>query len=166
MLLAYHHGSLCLHTGISRESELRPCAEFLYNPSYLHFAARVSNRIEQHFLIKLIFSINTILPMISVVYWENELPARYRLRLNLTTLLGSMLGQVSLGYLADRLGRRKVYGLELTFTIMASLRMAISSPGVFNSMSLIGLLIWWRVVMGIGVGSGCPLSAVLTVEYV
>ena len=53
--------------------------------------------------------------MISVVYWENELPARYRLGLNLATLLGSMLGQVTLGYLADRLGRKKVHGLELTF---------------------------------------------------
>ncbi len=104
--------------------------------------------------------------MISVVYWENELPARYRLGLNLATLLGSMLGQVILGYLADRLGRRKVYGLELTFTIMASLGLATSSTGAFNSMSLIGLLIWWRVVMGIGIGSDYPLSAVLTSEYV
>ena len=104
--------------------------------------------------------------MISVVYWENEIPTRYRLGLNLATLLGSMLGQVGLGYLADRLGRRKVYGRELTFTIVASLGMAISSPGVFNSMSLIGLLIWWRVLMGVGVGSDYPLSAVLTAEYV
>ena len=113
-----------------------------------------------------IFSINTILPMISVVYWENELPKRYRLGLNLATLLGTMLGQLSLGYLADRLGRRKVYGLELSFTIMASLGLATSSTGAFNSMSLIGLLIWWRIVMGIGVGSDYPLSAVLTAEYV
>lgn len=104
--------------------------------------------------------------MISVVYWENKLPLRYRLGLNLATLLGSMLGQVILGYLADHLGRRKVYGRELTFTIIASLGMAISSTGVFNSMSLIGLLVWWRVLMGIGVGSDYPLSAVLTAEYV
>ena len=103
--------------------------------------------------------------MISAVYWENKLPTRYRLGLNLATLLGSMLGQVSLGYLADRRGRRGVYGFELTFTIMASLGMAISSTGVFNSMSLIGLLIWWRLLMGIGVGSDYPLSAVLTAEY-
>ena len=104
--------------------------------------------------------------MISIIYWDNQLPARYRLGLNLATLLGSMLGQVALGHLADRLGRRKVYGLELTFTIMASLGLAISSPGTFNSMSLIGLLIFWRLVIGIGVGSDYPLSAVLTAEYV
>ena len=104
--------------------------------------------------------------MISVVYWDNKLPVRYRLGLNLATLLGSMLGQLILGHLADRFGRRKVYGRELTFTIVASLGMAISSTGVFNSISLIGLLIWWRILIGIGVGSDYPLSAVLTSEYV
>lgn len=48
------HG-ICLPSGNSvpqqrnpRESEVRPCAEVLYNPSNLHFAARVPNRIELH----------------------------------------------------------------------------------------------------------------------
>lgn len=99
-----------------------------------------------------IFSINTIVPMISVVYWQNEFPTRYRLGLNLATLFGSMLGQVVLGYFADRLGRRKVYGPELFFTIFASLGLATASTGAFGSMSLIGLLIFWRAVMGIGIG--------------
>jgi len=91
--------------------------------------------------------------MISIVYWQNEFPTRYRLGLNLAILLGSMLGQVFLGYLADRLGRRKVYGLELFFTIVASLGLATASTGAFNTMSLLGLLIFWRLVMGIGIGT-------------
>ena len=104
--------------------------------------------------------------MISVVYWDNKLPVRYRLGLNLATLLGSMLGQLILGHLVDRFGRRKVYGWKLMFTIVPSLGMAISSTGVSNSTSFIGVLIWWRVLIGIGVGSDHPLSAVLTSEYV
>ena len=72
--------------------------------------------------------------------------------MNLATLFGPMLGQVVLGYLADRLGRRKVYGLEPFFTMFASLGLATASPGAFGSMSLIGLLIFWRAVMGIGIG--------------
>lgn len=103
--------------------------------------------------------------MISIVYWQDDFPTRYRLGLNLSTLLGSMVGQVVLGYLADRIGRRKVYGLELAFTIVASLAFATASPGTFNSMSLIGILIFWRLVMGIGIGSDYPLSAVLTAEW-
>ena len=75
-----------------------------------------------------------------------------------------MVGQVVLGYLADRVGRRKVYGLELAFTILASFGLATASQGAFDSMSLIGILIFWRLVMGIGIGSDYPLSAVLTAE--
>ena len=103
--------------------------------------------------------------MIAIVYFQNEIPSRYRLGLNLATLIGSMVGQVALGYFADRFGRRKVYGLELAFTIVASLGLATAATGVFNSMSLIGLLVFWRGVMGIGIGSDYPLSAVLTAEY-
>ena len=103
--------------------------------------------------------------MISVIYWQSGMiPQNYQLGLNLATLLGSMVGQVALGYLADRVGRRKVYGLELAFTIVASLGFATASPGTFNSMSLIGILLFWRLVMGIGIGSDYPLSGVLTAE--
>ena len=103
--------------------------------------------------------------MISIVYFENDLPSRYRLGLNLATLLGSMVGQVVLGYYADRLGRRKVYGLELAFTIVASLGLATASNGAFNSMSLMGLLIFWRAVMGIGMRSNQLSTVGLTMEY-
>lgn len=103
--------------------------------------------------------------MIAIVYFQDEMPSRYRLGLNLATLIGSMVGQVALGYFADRFGRRRVYGLELAFTIVASLGLATAATGVFNSMSLIGLLVFWRAVMGIGIGSDYPLSAVLTAEY-
>ena len=102
--------------------------------------------------------------MIAMVYWQNEMPQRLKLGLNLALLLGSMFGQLVFGHLADRLGRRKVYGLELSFTILASLGFATASSGAFSSMSLIGLLIFWRLVMGIGVGADYPLSSVITSE--
>lgn len=93
-----------------------------------------------------IFAINTIVPMLSVVYWKGKFPTRYQFGMNAATLLGSMLGQVTFGILADRYGRRKMYGLELVVTIGASLGFATASSGVNNSMSLIALLIFWRAV--------------------
>lgn len=112
-----------------------------------------------------IFSINTIIPMLSIIYWGGNLPTRYQLGMNTATLVGSMIGQVVFGFLADRYGRRKMYGLELIVTIAASLGFATASTGVNGSMSLIALLIFWRLVMGVGIGADYPLSAVITAEF-
>lgn len=112
-----------------------------------------------------IFSINTIIPMLSIIYWEGSIPTSYQLGMNTATLLGSMIGQIVFGFLADRYGRRKMYGLELIVTIAASLGFATASTGVNGSMSLIALLMFWRLIMGIGIGADYPLSAVITAEF-
>lgn len=112
-----------------------------------------------------IFAINTVVPMLGTVYWGGDVPPRYQLSMNVATLLGSMIGQVSFGILADIYGRRKMYGLELLITILASLSFASASSGVFNSMSMVAWLIFWRIVMGIGIGADYPLSAVITAEF-
>lgn len=84
--------------------------------------------------------------MLEVVYWKGDFPQRYKFGLNAATLLGSIFGQITFGILADRYGRRKVYGLELVVTICASLGFATAASGVNNSMSLIAFLIFWRAV--------------------
>lgn len=104
--------------------------------------------------------------MLSIIYWEDNFPTRYQLGMNTATLIGSMIGQLTFGFLADRYGRRKMYGLELIVTITASLGLATASTGLNGSMSLIALLIFWRLVMGVGIGADYPLSAVITAEYV
>ncbi|CAD6593105.1 MAG: hypothetical protein ASARMPREDX12_006839, partial [Alectoria sarmentosa] len=103
--------------------------------------------------------------MLSIVYWDGNFPDRYQLGMNIATLVGSMIGQVIFGFLADRYGRRKMYGLELIVTIAASLGFATASTGVNGSMSLVALLIFWRLVMGVGIGADYPLSAVITAEF-
>ena len=56
-----------------------------------------------------------------------------------------------------------MYGVALAIVIAATLSCALasSSPGVSSA----GLLIFWRVVMGIGVGGDYPLSSVITAEF-
>lgn len=104
--------------------------------------------------------------MLGTVYWDGDLPLRYQFAINVSTLLGSMIGQIVFGILADIYGRRKMYGLELIVTIVASLGFAASSTGVNNSMSIIAWLIFYRLLMGASIGADYPLSGVITAEYV
>ncbi|KAI9839526.1 MAG: hypothetical protein M1819_002152 [Sarea resinae] len=63
------------------------------------------------------------------------------------------------------MGRKKMYGLELLLVIGATLGVVMCSTGEHNSMNVFAWLIWWRIVVGIGVGADYPLSAVITSEF-
>ena len=105
------------------------------------------------------------LPMASYVYWRDDASGINLMCINIATLAGTLLGQVAFGYLADRYGRKKMYGVELTLLITSTLGVVMSSTGVNNSMDVFAWLVWWRIVVGIGVGADYPLSAVITSEY-
>lgn len=102
--------------------------------------------------------------MIAYTYWRNDTTSREITFINIATLAGTLLGQVSFGFLADKNGRKRMYGVELTLLIAATLGVAMSSTGVNDSMNIFAWLIWWRIIVGIGVGADYPLSAVITSE--
>jgi MFS transporter, PHS family, inorganic phosphate transporter len=72
------------------------------------------------------------------------------------------VGQIGFGVLADIVGRKKMYGLELMVIIFATLAQALSSDS--RAISLVGIIIFWRVIMGIGIGGDYPLSSIITSE--
>jgi MFS family permease len=80
------------------------------------------------------------------------------------TSAGAVVGQLGFGWLADVIGRRKMYGVELAIIILATLAQSLAAPG--QAVTMTGLLLFWRVVMGIGIGGDYPLSAVITSECV
>jgi len=55
-----------------------------------------------------------------------------------------------------------MYGVELTIMIVATLSLSLSSDG--DSLSVVGVIIFWRVILGIGIGGDYPSSAVITSE--
>ncbi|OAP55223.1 hypothetical protein AYL99_10923 [Fonsecaea erecta] len=112
-----------------------------------------------------LFAGNIALPMISYVYWNQEV-STYRLTcINIVTLAGTLIGQATFGFLADKKGRKTMYGIELLLLIGSTLGVVMSSEGYNGSMSVYGWLIWWRLMVGIGVGADYPLSAVITAEF-
>ncbi|KAL4815473.1 major facilitator superfamily domain-containing protein [Aspergillus spinulosporus] len=112
-----------------------------------------------------LFASNIALPMISYVYWHEDTSSFRLTCINIATLAGTLLGQVLFGYLADRNGRKKMYGVELALLIASTLGVVMSSEGAHGSMNVFAWLIWWRTIVGIGVGADYPLSAVITSEF-
>ena len=115
-----------------------------------------------------IFAINMVTAMLGVVYWQTAhskpgtIPSSSDTAIKVATSGGTVLGQVGFGYLADLLGRKKMYGLELILIIFATLAQALSSAS--TAVSIVGVIIFWRVMMGIGIGGDYPLSAIITSE--
>ena len=56
-----------------------------------------------------------------------------------------------------------MYGLELILIIFATLAQSLSSDS--PAISVVGLIIFWRVMMGIGIGGDYPLSSIITSEF-
>jgi MFS family permease len=111
-----------------------------------------------------LFASNMALPMVSYVYWPDTTSSKKLTYINIATLAGTLFGQVLFGYLADRNGRKKMYGVELMLLITSTLGVVMSSTGENGSMDVFAWLVWWRLVVGIGVGADYPLSAVITSE--
>jgi PHS family inorganic phosphate transporter-like MFS transporter len=115
-----------------------------------------------------IFAINLVTSILGMIYWQQTnhgvLPTNVSTALKAATSGGAVLGQIGFGWLADVIGRRKMYGVELAIIILATLAQSLSAPS--SAVTMTGLLVFWRVIMGIGIGGDYPLSAVITSEYV
>ncbi|RMZ78463.1 hypothetical protein DV737_g3908, partial [Chaetothyriales sp. CBS 132003] len=114
-----------------------------------------------------IFAINFVTSMLGVVYWQDSgsgtIPSSSDTAIKVATSGGTVLGQLGFGWLADVVGRKRMYGLELILIIFATLAQALASDS--PSISIVGVIIFWRVLMGIGIGGDYPLSSIITSEF-
>ncbi|KXN84109.1 Inorganic phosphate transporter PHO84 [Leucoagaricus sp. SymC.cos] len=122
-----------------------------------------------------IFAINIASMMLGYVYGApqpqtdptlpqvGKLNSDQDLGVKVATPVGTLIGQLLFGWLADIVGRKRMYGVELMIMIIATFGQALS--GEAPSVSIIGALVVWRFVMGVGIGGDYPLSAVISSEF-
>ncbi|MFC5862784.1 MFS transporter [Acidicapsa dinghuensis] len=74
-----------------------------------------------------------------------------------TALLASAFGALLFGRIADMLGRKRIYGVEVLVLALGAIACAFS-PGIW-------WLIGFRFILGVGIGGDYPVSATIMAEY-
>ncbi len=120
--------------------------------------------------------------MLGYVYTKSHaFSTNQDLGVKVATPIGTLFGQLLFGWLADVLGRKRMCmffhcwfveswslrtftdGIELMIIIVGTFGQAISGHG--PTVGIVGALICWRFLMGIGIGGDYPLSAVISSEF-
>ncbi|KAJ3291531.1 hypothetical protein HK104_005994 [Borealophlyctis nickersoniae] len=115
-----------------------------------------------------IFIIGLALPMIYKVYYPNANYSKDNpwidALLKASTSYGNLIGQLGFGYLGDKLGRKRMYGVELIIMIVSTIgcTFAATMQRGFDILTVLGI---WRFFLGIGIGGDYPASAIITSEF-
>ncbi|VVT49348.1 uncharacterized protein SAPINGB_P002226 [Magnusiomyces paraingens] len=116
-----------------------------------------------------IFAINIATSIFAYVYWgagthyNGKIPSPTSTLIKVSTSVGTVIGQLFFGWLADAVGRKKIYGVELMIIIAATIGQTMT--GHSHAVAFVGVLVFWRIVMGIGIGGDYPLSSIITSEF-
>lgn len=112
-----------------------------------------------------IFAVNFANTMVGYVYYPatGALPSSSDTAIKISTSCGTVIGQLGFGFLADHVGRKRMYGIELIIIIFSTLALAVAGQG--PALNIVGVMIFWRVILGTGVGGDYPLSSIITSEF-
>ncbi|KAF5450750.1 hypothetical protein F2P56_031077, partial [Juglans regia] len=117
-----------------------------------------------------LFSISLVTKLLGRIYYHVEgsskpgsLPPNVAAAVNGVAFCGTLTGQLFFGWLGDRLGRKRVYGITLMLMVLCSIGSGLSFGSTPNS--VIATLCFFRFWLGFGIGGDYPLSATIMAEY-
>jgi PHS family inorganic phosphate transporter-like MFS transporter len=114
-----------------------------------------------------IFVINLVVNMLGFIYFQdnnNTVPPSLDLGIKVAVVAGTLCGQLLFGLAGDKFGRKKIYGLELAIIIFCTVASVFAGNGA-HGVTVSMTLIFWRVLLGFGIGGDYPLSATITSEF-
>lgn len=117
-----------------------------------------------------LFCISTVTKLLGRLYYYNPavgkpgtLPPNVSAAVNGVALCGTLAGQLFFGWLGDKLGRKKVYGVTLMLMVICSIASGLSFGS--TAKSVMTTLCFFRFWLGFGIGGDYPLSATIMSEY-
>ncbi|XP_075650468.1 inorganic phosphate transporter 1-4-like [Castanea sativa] len=117
-----------------------------------------------------LFCISVCTKLLGRIYYHHEgaakpgtLPPNVSAAVNGVALCGTLAGQLFFGWLGDKLGRKKVYGITLLLMIICSIGSGLSFG--HDAKAVMATLCFFRFWLGFGIGGDYPLSATIMSEY-
>ncbi|GLJ22742.1 hypothetical protein SUGI_0428450 [Cryptomeria japonica] len=110
-----------------------------------------------------LFCIPAVSTLLGRLHYEEAMPLLINAVVNGITLCGLFIGHLFFGWLGDRMGRRKVYGMTLGIMIASSIGSGLSIGR--SRSAVIASLCFFRFWLGVGIGGDYPKSATIMAEY-
>ncbi|GLT42344.1 hypothetical protein SLA2020_163470 [Shorea laevis] len=117
-----------------------------------------------------LFCISLVTKLLGRIYYHVEgsskpgtLPPNVSAAVNGVAFCGTLSGQLFFGWLGDKLGRKKVYGMTLMMMVVCSIASGLSFG--HSPKSVMATLCFFRFWLGFGIGGDYPLSATIMSEY-
>ena len=117
-----------------------------------------------------LFCISLVTKLLGRIYYHvdgaskpGSLPPNVAAAVNGVAFCGTLAGQLFFGWLGDKMGRKRVYGVTLMLMVVCSIGSGLSFG--HNSQSVMTTLCFFRFWLGFGIGGDYPLSATIMSEY-
>jgi MFS transporter, PHS family, inorganic phosphate transporter len=91
-------------------------------------------------------------------------PTKVGAVISVSALCGTVPGQLIFGWLGDKMGRKRIYGVTLLLMVFCSLASGFSFSK-HTPESVVTVLCFFRFWLGVGIGGDYPLSATIMSEY-
>ncbi|XP_030549464.1 inorganic phosphate transporter 1-4-like [Rhodamnia argentea] len=117
-----------------------------------------------------LFCISLVTKLLGRIYYyvpgsskPGSLPPNAASAVNGVALCGTLAGQLFFGWLGDKLGRKRVYGITLMLMVGCSIASGLSFGS--SPRAVMATLCFFRFWLGFGIGGDYPLSATIMAEY-
>ena len=117
-----------------------------------------------------LFCISLVTKLLGRIYYHVDgaakpgtLPPNVSAAVDGVAFCGTLAGQLFFGWLGDKMGRKRVYGMTLMLMVICSVASGLSFG--HNASSVMATLCFFRFWLGFGIGGDYPLSATIMSEY-
>ncbi|XP_043696310.1 low affinity inorganic phosphate transporter 1-like [Telopea speciosissima] len=117
-----------------------------------------------------LFCISLVTKLLGRIYYfhpasknPGSLPPGVNSAITGVAFVGTLTGQLFFGWLGDKMGRKRVYGLTLVLMVVCSIASGLSFG--HSAKGVMASLCFFRFWLGFGIGGDYPLSATIMSEY-